>query len=143
MARIEFAVDVPLTHPAPEVWNRLADWGSHGDWVPATRSCVLAGDGGTGTEFEAITGWWPLRLVDRMRVVHFDPATLTAEVEKLGPVLTGRAGFTVTGTGAASMVHWFEDVQVPVVPQLLAPALAASSAVAFRHALGRLARQLA
>jgi len=142
MAVIEFAVDVHLTHAAPDVWGRLVDWGSHGDWVPATRSRVLAGDGGVGTEFEAVTGWWPLRLLDRMCVVHFEAAGLRAEVEKVGPVLRGRAGFTVSGSGPSCTVHWFERVQVPLLPQWLAPLVAAASAVAFRQALGRLARLL-
>lgn len=142
MARIEFVVDVHLPHGAPEVWGRLVDWGSHGDWVPATRAQVLEGSGGVGTQFEAITGFFPLRLVDRMQVVHFDAAALTAEVEKLGPVLTGRAGFTVEGVGPTCTVHWFERVQVPLLPRALAPLVAMVSAAAFRHALLRLARLL-
>lgn len=142
MASIEFVVDVHLPHAAPEAWNRLVDWGSHGDWVPATRSQVLQGDGSEGTEFVAITGRFPLRLVDRMRVVQLDVPALTAEVEKLGPVLTGRAGFTVSGEGPNCTVHWFERVRVPLVPQFFAPLIELVSAAAFRHALRRMERLL-
>lgn len=104
-----------------ETWGRLIDWGAHGEWIPATYVEV---DDKDPDSFVAYSGYKPLVLEDRMRVVslEFDGQTGTGVVEKLGPVLLGSATFTVTpgATPDTCTVTWSEDVTVPHLPKLLA-----------------------
>ena len=83
--------------------------------------------------------WAPLLLTSvGFGLLHaFNP-----EVEKLGPMITGTAGFTVESAGDGARVAWLEDVDVPRLPGFLAPVAARIGAIGFRLAMRRLARQL-
>ena len=142
MSTVAFRLTFPLASPADDVWNTLVDWSAHGDWIPATRSSITKGDGGLGTEFVAISGFGRLALVDRMRVVAFDADQMSAEVEKIGPVLGGRAGFSVSPNGQACTLEWYENVRVPWLPALLAPLAAITGKALFTLSLRRLAAHL-
>jgi len=69
-----------------------------------------------------------------------ETSTGDCEVEKLGPVLRGHAGFTVKPEGGGCVVTWREDVTVPVVPGFAAPIVATLSAAGFRLGMRRLAK---
>ena len=56
-------------------------------------------------------------------------------VEKLGPVLGGRAGFTVEPTSAGSRVEWFEDVTMERLPRFLSPLARTAGVLGFRFAM--------
>ncbi len=142
MALVSFALDVDCPASAERTWQALIDWRGHATWIPRTTVRILQGDGGVGTSFVARSGIGPLAFDDTMDVTLLDGATRTAAVRKTGPLLTGTAGFTVSERGAASRIHWHEDVHVPGVPSLLAPALAVGGRVMFRIAIRRLARRL-
>jgi len=147
MANVAFEIVHRFDAPAHTVWEALIDWAGHADWVPMTRVDVEPGDPATvGATFTAWTGLGPLALQDRMRVTRldWDPADATGacEVEKIGPVLTGRAGFTVTPVGSGCELRWTEDVTVPVVPQLFSPIVGKLGAVGFSLAIRRLAKSL-
>ncbi len=147
MARITFDVRDRFDRPPALVWDALVDWEGHADWVPATTMDVEPGDPTEpGRRFTARTGVGPLALVDRMRVVtcDWDPerSVGVCEVEKLGPILRGRAGFTVSRDGEGATVEWVEDVTVNHVPQFVAPLAGKLGAVGFRRGLKRLAKQL-
>ncbi len=150
MARITFDVPHRFDQPPRAVWEELVDWAGHADWIPATRVEVGPGDPtAVGTEFTAWTGFGRLALEDRMRVVRcdWDEATSsgTCEVEKLGPVLTGRAGFTIGPVDGATGadLDWFEDVTVRFVPQFLARPLGWLGAKGFGQGMKQLAKLLA
>ena len=148
MARITFDVQHRFDQPAEVVWGDLVDWERHADWIPATRMDVEPGDPTeVGREFTARTGFGPVVLVDRMRVASCDwDAAASAgacEVEKLGPVLRGRAGFTVKPDGTGARLDWVEDVTVRRVPQFLAPLAAKLGALGFKQGMRGLAKQLA
>lgn len=156
MAHVQFEVVHPFDVPARVVWDELIDWKGHEAWIPATRVEVGTGDStAVGAEFTANTGFGPLSLKDKMAVVEceWDDAAGSGrcEVEKLGPVLSGRAWFTVepetddggAGLGGGSVVKWFEDVTVRYVPQFVAPLLNRAGAAGFRLGMKKLARQLA
>jgi hypothetical protein len=68
--------------------------------------------GAAGAEFTAYTGFGPLSLKDKMAVTECEwndaDGSGRCEVEKLGPALRGRAGFTVEPDGAGAVVKWFE-----------------------------------
>ena len=147
MALIEFTVAHDFQASSQAVWDEMTDWPGHGEWIPATRVAI---DSGTGTEvgdaFTGYTGYGPLTLVDRMRLAAIewdaDAGRGSCEVEKLGPVLTGRAGFVVTGDAARSRVEWFEEVTVPHLPQFLAPIVNKVSALGFSLGMRKLAKVL-
>jgi hypothetical protein len=64
------------------------------------------------------------------------------EVAKLGPILSGRAAFSVTPDGDGAAVEWIEDVVVRRVPQFVAPVAARIGALGFRYAMRRLGKLL-
>ncbi|MCC5950811.1 MAG: SRPBCC family protein [Acidimicrobiia bacterium] len=147
MATVQFEVRQPFDAPARAVWDALVDWSGHAEWIPMTRVSVEPGDSTEpGARFTAWTGPGPLALEDRMEVESCDwddeLGGGRCVVRKLGPVLRGRAGFTVLPTDHGSELRWFEDVTVPLVPQLLSPVVTKLSAAGFRHGMRNLARQL-
>lgn len=150
VAHIQFDVRHRFDQPARVVWDELVDWQRHAEWIPATTMEVEPGDPtAVGREFTARTGFGPLALVDRMRVVtcDWDPDTAsgTCDVDKLGPVLHGRAGFSVAPDpdgGDGSILDWTEDVTVKAVPQFVAPAVAKLAAAGFKRGMRGLAKNL-
>ena len=146
MAAVEFTVSHHFDASAEVVWAEMIDWPGHGEWIPATR-VEIDDESGLGQTVDSritgYTGYGPLTLVDRMRIaaIEWDGQTETGEceVEKLGPVLKGRAGFTVSPDQTGSRVDWFEDVTVPYLPQLLAPIVNRLSAAGFTMGMKKLA----
>ena len=96
MANVRFTVTQPFDAPARTVWDALIDWKGHETWIPATKVEIHTDGDPTaiGSEFTATTGYGPLALPDTMRVTRcaWDDGAGTGdcEVEKLGPVPTGR-----------------------------------------------------
>lgn len=137
--RFDVAVVVPV---GPErAWQRLTDWRTHGDWIPMTRVEVDPAD---PNRFTAWSGPGKLALEDRMcaEPAEFDGSSGRCRVAKLGPVLVGEAEFSV-GPGLApgtATVQWREDVTVPRLPTLFAPAVAWVSARLFALSLRRMAK---
>ena len=148
MADVRFAVTTDFASPPRVVWDELVDWKAHEAWIPATR-VEVDGDDPTavGATFTAWTGFGRLALEDRMRVSECAWVDKTergsCEVEKLGPVLRGRAGFTVEPSGEGARVEWIEDVTVSWLPGLLAPVAAWFGAMGFKVGMRRLNRMLA
>lgn len=145
MALIDFTVSHQFAAPSRAVWDEMIDWPSHAEWIPATRMEVDSGDCQVeGATFTGYTGYGKLALVDRMRIsgIEWDETKSqgTCEVEKLGPVLRGRAGFVVSQSGDGSRVDWFEQVIVPYLPRLLAPIVNKLSELGFSLGMRRLAR---
>ena len=55
----EFRVSVKINAPRDQVWRRLVDWKSQGDWMALTKVNSSADNGGVsgvGTEIKAFTG---------------------------------------------------------------------------------------
>ena len=147
MAKVVFTVNHRFDADPQAVWDELADWAGHANWIPATRVEVAPGDPlAVGAEFTAWTGYGPLTLEDRMRVIAIDwqaeAQQGTCTVEKLGPLLTGTASFRVEGTPGAAAMEWVEDITVPYLPQFLAPIAAWIGAGGFKLAMISLARQM-
>jgi hypothetical protein len=107
MAPVRFELSRRFDVPVRELWDELVDWPAHGAWIPATTIEGESGDPtAVGYTFTAWTGFRPVALEDRMRVTRCDwdeaAQTGVCDVEKLGPVLGGGAGFTVRADGAGS-----------------------------------------
>ena len=136
MAAVTFTVRHDFGAPVRALWDELVDWKGHEAWIPMTRVEVGEGDPtDVGHEFTAWSGLGKLALEDRMRVAECDwddqGQTGRCTVDKLGPVLTGQAGFTVTGSGGTSSIEWFEQVEVKYLPAFLAPVAAKLGASRF------------
>lgn len=147
-APVEFTVTHRFDATPQTVWDEMVDWPGHGDWIPATHVDLGEGDPtSVGFEFVAYTGFGKLALVDRMRItqIDFDGATGVGrcEVEKLGPVLRGRAGFDLRPDGAGTELVWFEDVTVAYLPKPLAPIVSKVSELGFAQAMKSLAKVIA
>jgi len=148
MAHVEFEVHHRFEASPRAVWDELVDWAGHADWIPMTRVDVESDDPtAVGARFTATTGLGPLALPDRMEVLQCDwddvSSSGSCEVSKLGPVLRGRAGFTVRADGDGTALHWVEDVTVPYTPQFLAPVLEFLGAQGFSAGMRKLAELLA
>jgi hypothetical protein len=147
MAHVRFEVHQQFESSSRDVWDELVDWKGHEAWIPVTTVDVGPGDPtDIGATFTATTGFRPLALEDRMRVTRCewndDTDSGECEVEKLGPILTGSASFTVAPDGAGSVVNWYEDVTVPYAPQFVAPVLGWLGAMGFRTGMRKLAKLL-
>lgn len=148
MALIEFTVVHNVDAPTKVVWDEMVDWENHGEWIPATRVVIDEGDSrAVGGKFTGYTGYGPLTLVDRMEIskIAWDDAASegSCEVTKLGPVLTGHAGFRVLPNGTGSRVEWIEAVTVRYLPPLLAPIVNKVSAFGFKMGMRNLAKVIA
>lgn len=158
MAHVRFELTHDFDAPARVVWDEMIDWKGHEAWIPST-DVEIHTDGdptAVGAEFTAWSGPAPttslgrkLSLEDRMRVesCDYDDAISTGscKVTKLGPTITGWAGFTVSpinGSADRSQVVWTEDVVVPIAPQFLAPILARMGIAGFKLGMTRLAKLL-
>ena len=146
MTAIQFTVTHHFDAPSRLVWDEMIDWQSHAQWIPATR-VEVDGDGpahSVDDTFTGYTGYGPATLVDRMRVSEIDwndeTGVGSCEVEKLGPVLHGTAGFTVTPDGDGCRVDWFEKVTVKYLPRVVAPVVSKASAAGFGFGMKRLAK---
>ena len=147
-ASVRFDVTHPFRAPTRRVWDELVDWKAHEAWIPATKVEIHTDGDPTavGAEFTATTGYGPLAMPDRMRVTRCawdeGKGTGDCEVEKLGPMLVGRAGFTVEPTADGCEVVWIEDVTVRRVPSFLAPIAKVIGAAGFKLGMRKLAKQL-
>jgi hypothetical protein len=144
---VHFVVTSDFDSSSQVVWDELVNWKGHEAWIPATRVQVDGDDPtAAGATFTAWTGLGPLALEDRMRVTECTWAEATqrgsCEVEKLGPVLRGRAEFTVEPRGRGARVEWTEDVTVRWLPRLFAPVVARLGAMGFKIGMRRLNRML-
>lgn len=72
---VEVTASVVVNAPAPTVFAALRAWERQSEWIPFTTVRVLSGDGGEGSELEAVTAVGPAVLRDRMRVIRLDPRT--------------------------------------------------------------------
>lgn len=148
MAQVNFTVTHRFDQPPRVVWDEMVDWPAHGAWIPATRVEIDEGDPkAVGGMFTGYTGYGPLTLVDHMRIaeIEFDDEAGQGrcEVEKLGPVLRGTAGFTIRPSGSGTELEWFEDVSVPYLPRFLTPIVNKLGALGFAQGMRSLAKIMA
>lgn len=140
--RVVFGVSRVLELTPQQAWSELVDWAGHARWVPMTRVEVDPAD---PDRFTAWSGVGPLALEDRMRAEEqrFDGSNGYCRVSKLGPVLVGTAEFAVSPAmrDGTAVVEWREDVEVPALPRVLVPVVAAASSALFGWSLRRMERR--
>jgi hypothetical protein len=111
MARI--VISQQFATPAPEVWKRLADLGSHVEWMRDARSLEFVTDqrSGVGTVMRVETRVGPFTTVDVLEVTGWvEGSSIT--VAHRGAV-TGEATISVRLEGDGSLVTWVEELVFP------------------------------
>jgi uncharacterized protein YndB with AHSA1/START domain len=138
----EVTATVIVNAPADRVYRAFTAWERQSDWIPFTRVRIVAGDGGEGTEIEAITRVGPAVLRDEMKVVKLDPPR-TVRVVHYGKVLRGPGVLRCTPMeGGRTQVVWHEWFHVPggTAGRVAWPLLWPGSKVSLTAALRRFAR---
>lgn len=138
----EVTASVTVRASAERVFAAFTAWERQGEWIPLTRVRVVAGDGGEGTEIEAVTVLGPATLRDEMRVAKMDPP-YEVRVIHYGRLLRGPGVLRCTplADGRTHMV-WHEWFQLPAgaAGRVAWPLLWPGSKLGLRYALNRLAK---
>jgi uncharacterized protein YndB with AHSA1/START domain len=139
---LEVTATVIVDAPAERVFAGLTAWERQGDWIPFTTVRVVEGDGGEGSQLEAVTSVGPAVLRDEMRVTRVDPP-YEVQVVHTGRVLRGPGVMRCTPLGAdRTQVVWHEWFHLPggLAGRLLGPVLWPGSKAGLTQALRRFAR---
>ena len=112
----EFRVSVKVFAPVDQVWNKLVNWQSQGEWMALTKvwsSADQDGKSGVGTVIEAFTGIGPFGVLDEMRITKWDPPTFCA-VDHYGKYIKGLGEFTLVGLSPdVTRFDWYEKIDAP------------------------------
>ncbi|MTA06426.1 MAG: SRPBCC family protein [Actinobacteria bacterium] len=135
MASNILSISLSIKAPREQVWSRIADWNSQGDWMLQTKVWVTSEKvSGIGTTIAAFTGplykFYPRikspGLLDLMTVTRWDVPS-RCDVEHNGKILKGSGSFILTEESPRSTrFDWSETVIAPralfllVVPFLYA-----------------------
>lgn len=120
----EIAIEEDFAAKPAAVWEKLADFGGLGEWMPGVESCETEGDG-IGAVRTVAMG--PVKVVERLE--KFDPSARTLAysiVEGPMPVQNYLATIRVTETGAESChVDWTAAFDLPegLTEEQIAPGL--------------------
>ncbi|MPZ27474.1 MAG: SRPBCC family protein [Micromonosporaceae bacterium] len=139
---LEVTATVIVDAPAATVFAGLTAWERQGEWIPFTTVRVVGGDGGEGSEIEAVTSVGPAVLRDQMRVTRVDPP-YQVQVVHHGRVLRGPGVLRCTPLrDDRTQVVWQEWFHLPGgrAGRLAGPVLWPGSKVGLRQALRRFAR---
>jgi hypothetical protein len=131
MATNTLAISFKIKAPQVEVWRRIADWESQGEWMLQTRVWVTSEiSSGVGTSIAAFTGplykFYPRLkspgLLDLMTVTKWEEPS-RCDVVHVGKVLKGTGSFVLTREGESlTRFDWSETIEAPrVVFMLIAP----------------------
>jgi hypothetical protein len=138
----EVTASVVVRAPAQRVFDAFVAWERQGEWIPMTKVRVVSGDGGVGTQIEAITAFGPVQLRDEMRVDKIDPP-YEVRVVHCGRLLRGPGVMRCTPlAGGRTQMVWHEWFQLPGgLPGRMAwPILWPGSKLSLQYALRRFAR---
>ncbi|WP_203988609.1 SRPBCC family protein [Virgisporangium aurantiacum] len=109
----EVTATVIVNAPAERVYQAFVAWERQGEWIPFTRVRIVSGDGGEGSEIEAVTRVGPAVLRDEMKVVKLDPPR-TVRVVHYGKVLRGPGVLRCTPMDRGrTQVVWHEWFHLP------------------------------
>jgi hypothetical protein len=117
----EFRVRIKVYAPAPEVWNELVTWKNQGKWMALTRveaSHVGPADSSIGTTIEAFTGIGKFGILDRMKVIEWNPPKF-CKVDHYGRFIKGIGTFELTEENGVTVFDWFEEIKAPKALLLL------------------------
>lgn len=133
VATNSLAISLKINAPQVEVWRRIADWESQGEWMLQTKVWVTSEiSSGVGTSIAAFTGplykFYPRLkspgLLDLMTVTKWEEPS-RCDVVHVGKVLKGTGSFVLTQEGQSlTRFDWSETIEAPrVLFMLIAPFL--------------------
>jgi len=133
MASSTLAISITIDAPRKEVWAKIADWKSQGEWMLQTKVWVTSDiSEGVGTSIAAFTGplyklyprFKSVGLLDLMTVTTWQPP-VRCDVEHVGKVLKGSGSFTLSEVESTkTRFDWSETINAPkAVFLLVAPFL--------------------
>lgn len=112
----EFKVSVTVPASVDEVWAKLVDWKSQGEWMALTKvwsSADYKGDSGVGTVIEAFTGIGKFGILDQMKVITWQPPTFCA-VDHYGKYIKGLGEFRLIALSPnKTRFDWYEKIDAP------------------------------
>jgi hypothetical protein len=120
----ENKLSISLSIPAPriDVWSRIADWSSQGEWMLQTKVWVTSeNNSGVGTSIAAFTGplykFYPRikspGLLDLMTVTRWE-APSRCDVLHHGNLLKGSGSFILTEENShRTRFDWSETILAP------------------------------
>jgi hypothetical protein len=144
----EVTATVVVAAKVEQVFAAFLAWDRQGDWIPFTKVRVVSGDGGEGSQIEAVTAIGPAVLRDEMRVDRVD-APYEVRVVHCGKLLRGPGVIRCTPLGPPAgggrertQVVWHEWFQLPagVAGRIAWPVLWPGSKGSLTFALRRFAR---
>jgi len=99
--------------PAKAVWAALERIEDHALWMKDAVAIRFVGEQrrGVGTRIDVDTRVGPLRTVDRMEFVSWEPLAAMGVVHK--GLIAGTGEFTIDDHGDATTVTWREDLEFP------------------------------
>jgi len=117
--RVTIRREVQVPAPADEVWDYVTDWTRQREWVPFTRTEVVAGPvDAVGGRLRAWTGIGPVGFWDTMTVTAYDrfpDGGGRCEVLHTGRVVRGEGEFIVRAESPRSCrLTWVELAPVPL-----------------------------
>ena len=112
----EFKVSVTVPASVDEVWAKLVDWKSQGEWMALTKVWSSAdndGNSGEGTVIEAFTGIGKFGILDQMKVITWQPPTFCA-VDHYGKYIKGLGEFRLIALSPEkTRFDWYEKIHAP------------------------------
>ena len=146
MASNTLSISLVIEAPCEDVWKKIANWESQGEWMLQTKVWVTSDYvEGVGTSIAAFTGplykFYPrlksLGLLDLMVVTQWQPP-YRCDVDHVGKVLKGSGSFQLSEINSSSTrFDWSETIVAPkAIFLLVAPLLY----VGVRISLARFAR---
>lgn len=140
------AISLRINAPRVQVWEKIADWESQGEWMLQTKVWVTSDQvSGVGTTIAAFTG--PLNkfyprlkspgLLDLMTVTGWEVPS-RCDVVHVGKILKGTGTFLLSEeSDGSTRFDWSETIEAPrMIFMLIAPFLYAG----VRISLNRFAR---
>ena len=117
----DFYARVTINATVNKVWRALVEWEKQGDWMALTRvnaSDNGADDSGIGTTIEAFTGVGPFGVLDKMKVISWEPPHF-CRVDHYGKVIKGIGEFRLVDLGDKTRFDWYEEIKAPALILLL------------------------
>jgi hypothetical protein len=146
MASNTLSISLVIEAPCEDVWKKIANWESQGEWMLQTKVWVTSDHvEGVGTSIAAFTGplykFYPrlksFGLLDLMVVTQWQPP-YRCDVDHVGKVLKGSGSFQLSEiNGSSTRFDWSETIVAPKAIFLLVTPLLY---VGVRISLARFAR---
>lgn len=136
----DFRASVTISAPIGEVWKKLVDWKSQGQWMALTKvnsSADRDGSSGIGTTISAFTGIGKIGIWDEMKITVWSPETFCA-VDHYGRWIKGIGEFRLIEIAPGeTRFDWYERIDAPAaILALIKPGIL----LAVNYSLAKFAR---